>query len=165
MQVSTVNEDVFFLEARQLFEEMVDWLSSESVCGLEHGELEDKLFVNGNELLRRLLQGYLDRRSDDEIENDCSGSDGAKRTHKRKLSRKLTTIFGTVIVRRMGYGGRKITSLSPLDAELNLPTKQYSHGVRQRVATEVALNGFNSTVEIIKKTTAALSPLFLILSM
>lgn len=58
----------------------------------------------------------------------------------------------------MGYGGRKITSLSPLDAELNLPTEQYSHGVRQRVATEVALNGFNSTVEIIKKTTAAQVP-------
>lgn len=92
MQVSTVNEDVFFLEARELFEEMVDWLSSESVCGLEHGELKNKLFVNGNELLRRLLQGYLDRRSDDKIESDCSGSDGAKRTHKRKLSRKLTTI-------------------------------------------------------------------------
>lgn len=156
--LSTVNEDVFFLEARQLFEEMVDWLSSESVCGLEHGELENKLLVNGNELLRRLLQGYLDRRSDDEIESDCCGSDGAKRTHKRKLSRKLTTIFGTVTVRRMGYGGRKISSLSPLDAELNLPTEQYSHGVRQRVATEVALNGFNSTVEIIKKTTAALVP-------
>jgi hypothetical protein len=141
-----------------MFEEMVDWLSSESVCGLEHGELENKLFVNGNELLRKLLQGYLDRRSDDDIVGDCLGSDGAKRTHKRKLSRKLTTIFGTVIVRRIGYGGRKITSLNPLDAELNLPTEQYSHGVRQRVASEVALNGFNSTVEIIKKTTAAQVP-------
>lgn len=158
MQASTGNEDVFFLQARQLFEEMVDWLSSQRVCGLEHGELENKLFVNGNELLRRLLQGYLDRRSDDEIEGDCLGSDGAKRTHKRKLSRKLTTIFGTVTVRRIGYGGRKLTSLNPLDAELNLPTEQYSHGVRQRVASEVALNGFNSTVEIIKKTTAAQVP-------
>ena len=154
MEVSTAKEDLFFREARQLFEEMVDWLSSQSACGLEHGELEENLFVNGNELLRRLLQGYLDRRSDDEIE-ECLGSDGSKRTHKRKLTRKLTTIFGTVIVRRIGYGGRKTTSLSPLDAELNLPTEQYSHGIRQKVATEVALNGFNSTVETIKKTTTA----------
>lgn len=158
MQASTSNEGVFFTQARQLFEEMVGWLSSDSVCGLEHGELENKLFVNGNELLRRLLQGYLDRRSDDDIVGDCSGSDGAKRTHKRKQARKLTTIFGTVTVRRIGYGGRKITSLNPLDAELNLPVEQYSHGVRQRVASEVALNGFNSTVEIIKKTTAAQVP-------
>lgn len=158
MHGSTSNEGVFFTQARQLFEEMVEWLSSDSVCGLEHGELENKLFVNGNELLRRLLQGYLDRRSDDEIEGDCAGSDGAKRRHKRKQSRKLTTIFGTVTVRRIGYGGRKLTSLNPLDAELNLPIEQYSHGVRQRVASEVALNGFNSTVEIIKKTTAAQVP-------
>lgn len=158
MQASTVNEGEFFTPARELFEEIVDWLSSDSVCGFEHGELENKLFVNGNELLRRLLQGYLDRRNDDEIEGDCFGSDGVKRTHKRKLSRKLTTIFGTVTVRRIGYGGRKINSLNPLDAELNLPTEQYSHGVRQRVASEVAVQGFNSTVEIIEKTTAARVP-------
>lgn len=158
MQAFTVNEGEFFTPARELFEEIVDWLSSDSVCGLEHGELENKLFVNGNELLRRLLQGYLDRRSDDEIEGDCFGSDAAKRTHKRKLSRKLTTIFGTVTVRRIGYGGRKINSLNPLDAELNLPIEQYSHGLRQRVASEVAVQGFNSTVETIEKTTAARVP-------
>jgi hypothetical protein len=158
MQASTSNEDTFFTEARALFENMVGWLSSDSVCGLEHGELEKKLFTNGNELLRRLLQGYLDRRRNDEIEGECLGSDEAKRTHKRNQSRKLTTIFGTVIVNRIGYGGRKITCLNPLDAELNLPTEQYSHGLRQRVASSVALNGFNETVEIIKKTTAAVVP-------
>jgi hypothetical protein len=38
---------------------------------------------------------------------------GAKRTHKRQQTRKLTTIFGTVTVSRIGYGGKKITSLNP----------------------------------------------------
>lgn len=75
------NEARWFTEARELFEAMVTWLSSDNICGLEHGELENQLLVNGNELLRKLLQGYLDRRSDDEIEGDCQGSDGAKRTH------------------------------------------------------------------------------------
>jgi hypothetical protein len=51
-----------FTEARELFEDMVEWLNSDQVCGLEHSELENKLQVNGNELLRRLLQGYLERR-------------------------------------------------------------------------------------------------------
>ena len=155
MQASTSNEDMFFVEARKLFEEIVDWLGSDSVFGLEHGELESKLLENGYELLRRLLQGYFDRRSDDEIEGECSGSDEAKRTHKKRFRRKLTTIFGTVIASRIGYGGRKISSLNPLDAELNLPVEQYSHGVRQRVAQEVARSGFGETVEIISKTTAA----------
>jgi len=155
MQPSTPNEDRFFSAARELFEEIVDWLGSETVCGLEHGELEALLLSNGYELLRRLLQGYFVYRSNDEIEDDCVGSDGVNRTHKKRGHRKLTTIFGTVIAHRIGYGGRKITSLNPLDAELNLPPEQYSHGLRERVAIEVARSGFGETVEIISKTTAA----------
>ena len=71
IQASTSNEDMFS-EAREIFEEIVDWLGSDSACSLEHGELESKLLENGYELLRRLLQGYFDRRSDDEIEGECS---------------------------------------------------------------------------------------------
>ena len=155
MQASTSNQGIFWEEAREQFEEIVGWLDSDSICGLEHGEIESKLLENGYELLRRLLQGYFNKRSEDEIEGECTGSDEAKRTHKKRLSRKLTTIFGTVITNRIGYGGRKINSLNPLDAELNLPVEQYSHGLRQRVAVEVARSGFRETVEIIEKTTAA----------
>lgn len=155
MQVPTSNEELFFSPAQELFEQMVSWLASDNVCGLEHQQLESKLLEQGYELLRRLFQGYLDRRKDDEIEGECHGSDKASRTHKKKLSRKLTTIFGTVKVNRIGYGGRKITSLVPLDGELNLPTDQYSHGLREKVAVETARSGFGETVSIIKKNTAA----------
>jgi len=48
-----------------------------------------------------------------------------------------------------------MSSLHPLDGELNLPPEQYSHTLSERVASASALNGFNQTVEIIKKTTAA----------
>jgi fido (protein-threonine AMPylation protein) len=58
MQASTSNEDILFSQARELFEQIVDWLGSDRVCGLEHGEIESKLLENGYELLRRLLQGY-----------------------------------------------------------------------------------------------------------
>ncbi|PAX59965.1 ISKra4 family transposase [Brunnivagina elsteri] len=155
MQASTSNQGMFWEEARELFEELVIWLDSDSICGLEHGEIESKLLENGYELLRKLLQGYFDKRSEDEIEGLVEGRDEAKRTHKKRLSRKLTTIFGTVIVNRIGYGGRKVNSLIPLDGELNLPVEQYSHGLRQRVAVEVARSGFRETVAIIEKTTAA----------
>lgn len=77
--------------------------------------MEKNLWINGNELLRILLQGYLDSRKEDEIEGECSGIDDEKRTHKRHQSRTLMTIFGEVIVSRIAYGGRKITSLKPLD--------------------------------------------------
>jgi hypothetical protein len=81
MRVSSSKEEMFFSEARELFEQIVDWLGSDSICGLEHGELESKLLEQGYELLRRLLQGYLDRRSDDEIEGECLGSDELLLTH------------------------------------------------------------------------------------
>ncbi|CDN09987.1 hypothetical protein RintRC_7533 [Richelia intracellularis] len=47
------------------------------------------------------------------------------------MSRKLTTLFGTVIANKIGYGGRKIDTLFPLDGKFNLPAQQYSHGLRQ----------------------------------
>ncbi|CDN15360.1 hypothetical protein RintRC_2471 [Richelia intracellularis] len=43
----------------------------------------------------------------------------------------MTTLFGTVIANRIGYGGRKINTLFPLDGEFNLRTEQYYHGLRQ----------------------------------
>ena len=68
--MSNIKKNDGFIQARELFEEMVEWLNSDSVCGKEHSE-EENLFINGNELLRRLLQGYLDRREEDEIEGEC----------------------------------------------------------------------------------------------
>ena len=50
--------------------------------------------------------------------------------------------LATVIVRRIGYGQRKIVNLSLLEAELNLPVEQYSYGIRERIAAEVALKQF-----------------------
>lgn len=151
-------DEVSFGPARELFEEIISWLSSDTACGLSHSDLEEMLRVNGTELLRRLLQGYLDGRASDEIEGPCLGSDGVVRTHKRQQSRKLMTLFGEVSVNRVGYGGRGTASLHPLDAELNLPPELYSHGVRLRVAQEIALNSFDETVTALLQTTGATVP-------
>ena len=72
MQGSTSNQGMFWSQARELFEEIVSWLDSDSICGLEHSQIESKLLENGYELLRRLLQGYFDKRSQDEIEAKCA---------------------------------------------------------------------------------------------
>ena len=59
---------MFCSQAGELFEQIVSWLDSDSICGLEHSQIESNLLENGYELLRRLLQGYFDKRSQDEIE-------------------------------------------------------------------------------------------------
>ncbi|CDN17318.1 hypothetical protein RintRC_2801 [Richelia intracellularis] len=56
MEGSTSDQDMFWSQARELFEEIVSWLDSDSICRLEHSQIESKLLENGYELLRRLLQ-------------------------------------------------------------------------------------------------------------
>lgn len=36
MQGSTSNQGMFWSQARELFEQIVSWLDSDSICGLEH---------------------------------------------------------------------------------------------------------------------------------
>ena len=56
MQGSTSNQGMFWSQARELFEQIVSWLNSDSICGLEQCQIKSKLLENGYELLRRLLQ-------------------------------------------------------------------------------------------------------------
>ncbi|NRB09888.1 MAG: hypothetical protein HRU34_24410 [Richelia sp.] len=55
MQGSTSNQGMFGSQAQKLFEEIVSWFDSDMICGLEHSQIESKLFENGYQLLRRLL--------------------------------------------------------------------------------------------------------------
>ena len=56
MQGSTSNQGMFWSQARELFEQIVRWLDSDSISGLEHSQIESNLLENGYQLLRRLLQ-------------------------------------------------------------------------------------------------------------
>jgi hypothetical protein len=66
---------------------------------------------------RRLTQGYLDQRT--ATEDRCegvTGADGEGRRYCRARSRLLMTLFGEVTIRRLGYSGARLKSVSPLDA-------------------------------------------------
>ena len=55
-EASRSNQGMFWSQARELFEQIVSWLDSDSICGLEYFQIESKLLENGYELLRQLLQ-------------------------------------------------------------------------------------------------------------
>ena len=155
-QIEYVEEP--FDTARDKFEEIVDELCSPAALEMAHGELETLISTEGMELLRQLLQGHLDFRGIGDVGTEVAGTDGVVRTHRRLGSRRLISVFGPVSITRMRYGGRGTTSLVPLDAELNLPEEVYSHGVRKRVAEEVAKNSYDETVDSMAKTTGAVVP-------
>ena len=148
-----------FSAAREQFEKLIGKLSSESTRTLEHGDVEALIAREGNELLRRLMQAYLDQRAEAEEPLDgVIGADGQERGHCRDRSRTLATLFGEVTVQRMGYSGIRLGSVFPLDAALNLPPDKYSQGLRRKVGLEVAKGSFDEAVMAIKEGTGAQVP-------
>ena len=151
-------ENDSFRQAREHFEGIIAWLKSSEILGLSHSEIEEKLKVNGNEVYRRLLQGYFDERSEEEVEGECVDDEGEIHLIKRVGKRKIMSIFGEVEIRRIGYKAEGKKILQPLEAELNLPPEKYSHGVRKLIASEVAKNGYDEGVKAIKRNSGAKVP-------
>ena len=120
--------------ARDQFDQLISELRSESTRTLEHGDVESLIAREGNEWLRRLMQGYLDQRVEAEEPLDgVVGADGQERWHCRARSRALATLLGEVTVRRLGYSGIRLGSVLPLEEALNLPLDKYSQGLRRKV--------------------------------
>ena len=143
-----------FAAAEEKFAALVATLSGRTSAGLAHGELESLITVEGREIQRCLMQGHLDLRAANEtVEPALEGADGVERSHHRPGSRGLLTVFGLVTVLRMSYGARGKTSLSPLDASLNLPEERHSHGLRRLAAIEAARGSFDATVDAIERST------------
>lgn len=96
MKAYTIDADFDeFATAKEQFEKMVGALRSESTRTLEHGEVESLIAREGNELLRRLMQGYLDQRAkaEEPLERVVE-VDGEERKHCRARNRELATLFG-----------------------------------------------------------------------
>jgi hypothetical protein len=146
-------------QARQEFEHIVDYLDAKETSEMSHSELERALEKKGRELMRKLLQEHLDNRGPGQCdEPSIQGADGVVRSRVRLHDRELETVFGTVSVERAGYGHQGVTSLHPLDAELNLPDERYSLEMRRRVAEEAAKSSFDETLESIGKNTGGHVP-------
>jgi hypothetical protein len=148
----------FYERSRESFEDIVRYADSEEAACMSHSELERELEKRGRELMRRIMQDHLDRRSPGEAKGPVRDSGGDERTRVRLQERALETVFGTVFVERAGYGRQGADSLHPLDGELNLPAERYSLELSRRVAEEAAKSSFDETLESVEKTTGAHVP-------
>lgn len=153
-------ETSFFSDAKEQLDTIINQLESNDYKDVDHGCVETYINEQGNELLRCLFQGWLDKKAANEVQkSSIINVDGELLSHARKnTKRTLTTLFGSVKVSRISYGKSKCTSIFPADAELNLPQDQYSDGVRTRAAKEVIKSSFDNAVESIKETTGGSLP-------
>jgi hypothetical protein len=139
--------------ARDKFENLIEYLRSGASRELTHSELEGALQERGLELLRELYQAHLDSRGPGQAAGRVRGADGVEREQERLHDRGLSTLFGEVRVRRLGYGAEGADSLHPLDAELNLPQEEYSLGLRRKAAEQAATVSFDETVSYLARET------------
>lgn len=149
-----------FAVAREQFDRLVNQLGSTATMQSPHGEVEKLIWSDGMEVLRRLFQGHLTRRANEEpLLSEVIGADNRVRNHRRKVcERPLESLFGEVTVQRIGYSQRGADSLFPLDAQLNLPDGEYSDGLRRRIGVEAALNSYDVVVARIEETTGGAVP-------
>ena len=126
----------------------------ESIGIQEHGTTEEYIANAGDELLRLLLQGYLDKQAYDEKQVvSVTAADGIDRNHVRKnTSRSLTSLFGSVEVTRMSYSQRQASSLFPMDADLSLHKDRYTDGVRKRMVRDVIDRPYDRAVGHLRET-------------
>ena len=125
---------------------MICHLETASIQG--HGGIEEYIRTDGDEVLRYLLQGYLDKQAHEEQQVlSVTGPDGQQRNHVRQnTSRSVTSLFGSVTVKRRSYSQRNRSSLFPLDARLGLNADQYSDGVRKRIIADVIDRSYDRAV-------------------
>ena len=138
-------EDTFGM-ARDELESIIAFLRSGEAGQMSHSDVERLVHERGHDLLRKLFQAHVDSRGPGEAATTVRGADGVERDQQRFHERGLTTIFGEIRVKRLGYGAEGTDSLHPLDAELNLPRELYSFELRRTVAVEVSKGAFDEAV-------------------
>ena len=147
-----VKEDEFAM-AQDQFAQIIEFLRSRQSRELSHTELEATLNERCRELMRVLFQAHVDSRGPGPAAQPVRGADGVQRSEQRLHERGLSTLFGEVRVKRLGYGAAGVDSVHPLDAELNLPSAEYSLGVRRLAAEQAAQVSFEATVEAVARHT------------
>ena len=148
-----------FVAADAQYAMMKEALASGGFQGKTEADVERWLFVEQQELMRRMFQGYVTLSGQAEARVPVIGADGVERTHLRhEASRQLETVFGPVDVKRTGYSGRGLSTLYPVDALLNLPKEKYSLEVERQVALVAARMSFDESLSMLKRLTGAHVP-------
>jgi hypothetical protein len=131
-----------FARAEEKFVQLTDERSSNHVKKMKLSEVESLISNEGRELLCRLLQDYVDDRGLCDVGDFVTGSDGIVRSHKRASERQISTLFGVIKIKRMGYSNRGASSLFPTDGLLNLPKMSYSWSDQKLIVQEAIRGSF-----------------------
>jgi hypothetical protein len=137
-----------YAEAQGKFNEIREELTRREDHPPQLWEIEELLTESSRELIRTFMQGWLDNlAAKEKVQEDVVGPDGTSLPYARGRSRNIMTPFGEVVESRLGYSAPGADSAFPLDQQLNLPARLYSHALQERVALAVADDSYEATVK------------------
>lgn len=143
-----------FHAANEAFQKTQAWLLDEA-CELTASAVERMLDEMGKEIMRLLMQTFVTHIGLRRAEGAIVGEDGEERNHERVRERTFRTIFGDIVVERIGYSQRGLTSRFPVDAALNLPPTKTSLEVQRRGAIEVVRGSYDDALGALDRSTNA----------
>jgi hypothetical protein len=140
-----------FAASMKLVTALVAELQAPEAAGLTAYELEQFVAGRGREVLRQMVQDHLDLRAAGEEQaarehgTPAVGADGIPRARlETGHHRLLSTLFGTVQVRRCAWRRPGAGNLYPADAALSLPAPRHSHTLARLAVLEAARGSFEA---------------------
>jgi hypothetical protein len=114
------------LEARDQYEDLVDYIEQAAQGETQLHEVERSLFRSLLALGRTLLMYFLQKKGWGDCGRSLRLSDGQILLRGEVVARAYRSIFGEVSIERYVYGSSQ-AGQAPLDATLNLPEWKYSY--------------------------------------
>lgn len=136
--------------ARQEFSSLEAWLSAPSTLQLPLYQIERQQQTKGREAQRLLLQAHLQRRGHGDVGPALcvqQGNDEVLYTHRRLGTRSLKTVFGPIVIVRMGYSHAGADSIYPLDGALALPARVFSYELQRRLVQATVQGTFQESID------------------
>ncbi len=131
----------FFNNAQIQLTYLIEDLESKDSETNAHGDIERFINKKGQEILRELLQGWLNlTAAKEETQRQAIGKHLTHIHHK--TNRKLKSLFGDVTVNRKGYYLANKSSRYLLDGQLNLSQDCYSDGRESSTGYKPVASGY-----------------------
>ncbi len=148
--------------AEEAFASLQAWNRSPGAQKAEAYDIERELHRGGMEILRLMLQENVDARGGGDvgpwIETRTGGEEFVRLGRRREHGRNHESMFGTIRIGRLGYGGRGQQSIHPMDEELNLPRRKYSYNLQERGARRCGRGPFDEALDELETTCAGHLP-------
>jgi len=171
---TSVEPTVNFSQARIAFRQLESWCTSTEANDASEAEVEEHIEEAGREVLRLLLESHLRQRGTGDVgpalrvfspsSSAATPQERADSTvrpvgesvlHSNKRCHHLTlnTVLGKVAIDRTGYGAAGQTSIHPLDEQLRLPERRFSHPLQERLVRHAVQGPFAEAVGNVEQAT------------